>query len=100
MLLTVTSTSTSIKDLIIAAWYDFTEIEDNRIKQSNSNNSFWVYIANIWINSIFLENIYNATIVDWFEIISEWDFSIDVYELSKLNLLIATWTQTIKLIIT
>lgn len=43
MKITVTATSTSLKDLITAAWYNLNEIEASRIKDKNSNNSFWVY---------------------------------------------------------
>lgn len=99
MKITVTSTSTDVKSLIQTAWYDFSIIEANRIKDKSSNNSFWVYIKNIWASSIFLENFFNASLTTSIEIISWGDFSLDVYELSKLNLITAT-TNDLKLIIT
>ena len=100
MQITVTATSTDILSLIKTAWYDFSEIEKNRIKDKNSNNSFWVYLKNTGANSIFLENIYTATTTTSLEIVTTWDFSLDVYELSRLNLRVSTTPQTIIIIIT
>jgi len=100
MKITATTTSTSILDLIESAWYDVWEIEKNRIKDKNNNNSYWVYIHNIWASSIFLENIFNSTTTGWEEIEADWTFSIDIYELSKLNLIVTTWTVDVKIIIT
>ena len=101
MKITVTTTSTSVLDLIKTAWYDLWEIEENRIKENDSSNSYWAYLYNpIWWVSVFLENIFDSTTTDWIEIVTEWDFSLDVYELSKLNLIVASWTQDIKVLIT
>jgi len=100
MKITITATSTSVLDLIRTAWYDIKQIEDFRIKDRNNNNWFWVYIKNTSLVSVFLENIYTATIWNSLEIISLWDFALDVYELSKLNLMVASGTQEIKIIIT
>jgi len=101
MKITVTDTSTDVLSLIKTAWYDLWEIEENRIKENDSSNNFWVYLYNpTWWSSVFIENIIDATTTDWVEIPAEWDFSLDVNELSKLNLIVATWTQEIKVLIT
>ena len=100
MKITVTATSTDVKSLIETAWYNFNEIEKNRIKDRNNNNSFWVYIHNTCASSIFIENIFDVTTTNWEEIVAGWDFSLDIYELSKLNLIVASGTVEIKIIIT
>ena len=100
MKIVVTATSTSVLDLIKTAWYDIKQIEEFRIKDRNNNNGFWVYIKNTSLVSVFIENIYTATIWNSHEIVTLWDFALDVYELSKLNLIVASATQEIKLIIT
>lgn len=100
MKITVTATTTSLKSLIETAWYDFKIIEEWRIKDRDNNNNFWVYIKNTWASSIFIENFFSATIWNSIEIWSWTDFSLDVSELSKLNLIVASWTNEAKIIIT
>ncbi len=99
MKITVTATSTSVKDLLTTAWYDLSKINKNKITESNFTNSYWVYIDNISVSSIFIENINTATVTTSKEIKTLTDFSIDVVSLSKLNLICTSGTVDVIIII-
>ena len=99
MLLTATATSTSLKDLIVTAWYDLWTIEAGRMKQKNSSNNYWIYLLNkTWGVSIFIDNLFTA-VVTWMPVLTwEW-FPIDIEDISNFNVIVASWTQEFYLII-
>ena len=99
MKIITTPTSTSLKDLLIEAWYDLKIIEENRIKTNNSSDNYGVYIENIWASSIYIENLFTADSVNWKEIQATKDFSLNISELSKLNFISWTWAINVKILI-
>ena len=99
MLLTATSTSTSLADLITTAWYSLSELNINVLNDPNNETGVWLEIKNKSWNTIYVENILEATTTTSRPIAEEEVFSIDCRFLNKLNVKTAT-TQEFYLTIT
>lgn len=95
---TVTDTSTDLFELLETAWYNAEAISNNAIKWTWWNN-FWIYIeVPVWGNSVYLDNFVPAISTTWKEIAAGESFTLDVRNISNLNLITAT-TQEIRVII-
>ena len=99
MKITVTSTSTSLKDLGSTASYDMEAIGNHAIKLAGGNN-FGVYIENpLWWNTIYIENFFTATSTASKAIKAGENFALDIRDINKLNLITATTQEVIILIV-
>jgi len=99
MKITVTTTSSSLKSLLITAWINLMEIDTKKIEASN--NWYWVYleVPAGW-NDVFIDNIITATTANWKTISADEAFAIDVRDIKDLNLIVASSTQDLIVLIT
>ena len=100
MKVSVTTTSTSLWNLLDTEEYDMTILNKSKITESNSTNSYWVYIENIWTESIYFENIFDAVIWESKEVEAWWSFAIDVKTITGLKFICAADTVDAIIIIT
>ena len=103
MIVEVTATSTNLEQLIrngVAKVYDYSEIEEWRIKTEWTDNSFSINIkVPTWWTTIYVENIFEAISWEALEIVADQERSFNLKELSNFNLITDSGTQNIILTI-
>lgn len=104
MLLTITTTAKTLKELIETKYpttYEaiINNINNWRIRTRNTDWDYWIKISvPTWWVSVFCENILIATTIEFWEEITAWSSSIfSIYELDKFSLIVASWTQNINI---
>ncbi len=86
MKITVTTTTQSLETILWTVAFEALKGDNDR----NGWNENRLTILNNWSNTIYIEIWEDATISDWFPVLSEWWIEIPVMKMERVNLISET----------